>query len=336
MSDDLFVHARPLTYMPPTPETCDASQLANAAGAPLISVCMSVYNAERYVAEAVESILNQSSGDFEFLIIDDGSTDGSLQILRRYAARDARIRLTSRHNRGVAATLNELLGRARGEYIARMDADDIAMPHRLRKQADYLESHPECVMVGCRVWRCDEEGDPVGEYPTLHEHNEIDAFHFQMTGPALVHPSVMMRRDAVQAVGGYRGFHIEDIDLYLRLAERGRLARLPEFLLNYRVHSDNLSFTNVSSAFHERSYRELCEIVTDACRRRNLPVSLPPPEVLPEVPTPPSVERDKVWAWQALGAGHLHTARKYARRALAKAPLSTESWRLIYCAHRGY
>ena len=336
MSADLFVHSRSSTYMPPTPETLDASQLPKTAGVPLISVCMSVYNAERYIAEAVESILNQSYGDFEFLIIDDGSTDRSLDILRRYAARDSRIRLTSRPNRGVAAARNELLSQARGEYIARMDADDIAMPDRLRKQADYLQAHPECVMVGCRVWRCDHEGDPVGEYPTLQEHDEIDAFHFRMTGPALVHPSVMMRLDAVQAVGGYRGFYIEDIDLYLRLAERGRLARVPEFLLNYRMHSDNLSSTNVSSAFHERSYRELCEIVTDACRRRNLPVILPPPEVLPVEPAPPSVERDMAWAWQALGAGHLRTARKYARRVLAEAPLSIESWRLLYCALRGY
>ena len=254
----------------------------------------------------------------------------------RYAARDARIRLTSRPNSGVAATLNELLSQARGEFIARMDADDIAMPERLRKQVEYLQAHPECVMVGCRVWRCDQEGDPVGECPTLQDHEEIDAFHFLMKGPALIHPSVMMRRDAMLAVGGYREFRIEDIDLYLRLAECGRLARVPEFLLNYRVHSDNVSFTNVSSAFHDRSYRELCQIVTDAYRRRNLPVSLPPPEALPDGPTPPSVERDKAWAWQALVSGHVYTARKYARRVLAKAPWSTESWRLVYCAIRGH
>jgi glycosyltransferase involved in cell wall biosynthesis len=297
---------------------------------------MPVYNAERYVAEAIESILNQSYGNFEFLIIDDGSTDRSLDVLKHYAARDARIRLTSRPNRGVAATLNELLDQARGEFIARMDADDISLHERFQQEVAYLRAHSDCVMVGCRVWRCDHEGDPLGEYATLQDHDEIDAFHFQMTGPALVHPSVMMRRDAVMAVGGYRGFYIEDIDLYLRLAERGRLARVPEFLLNYRMHSDNLSSTNVSSAFHERSYRELCEIVTDACRRRNLPVILPPPEVLPDAPAPPSVERDKVCGWQALVSGHVRTARKYARRVLAKAPLWIESWRLMYCAIRGY
>jgi glycosyltransferase involved in cell wall biosynthesis len=296
---------------------------------------MPVYNAAQYVGEAVESILKQSNPDFEFLIIDDGSTDASFEVLKRYAARDTRIRLTSRPNRGVAATLNELLNQARGQFIARMDADDIAMPERLALQADYLQAHRDCVMVGCRVWRCDEEGDAVGEYSTLEEHEDIDAFHFRMTGPALVHPSVMMRRDAVMAVGGYRAFRIEDIDLYLRLAERGRLARLPAFLLKYRIHSSNLSVTNVSSALHERSYRELCEIVTDACRRRNLTVSLPPPDALPDGPSPPSVERDKAWAWQALNAGHVRTARKYARRVVAQAVFSIESWRLMYCAIRG-
>jgi glycosyltransferase involved in cell wall biosynthesis len=298
---------------------------------------MPVWNAERYVGEAIESILNQSNRDFEFLIIDDGSTDGSLEILKRYAARDSRISLTARPNCGVAATLNELVAQAQGEFIARMDADDIAMPERFREQAEYLLNHPECVMVGCRVWHCDDEGDPIREHPTLHEHEEIDAFHFRMEGPALVHPSVMMRRDAVLAAGGYRRFYIEDIDLYLRLAERGRLARVPRFLLKYRLHSQNLSSTNVSAAFLERSYRELCEIVTDACRRRNLPLmKLPSRDVLPNTPAPPSVRLDQLFGWQALVSGHARTARKYARRVMAKAPWWIESWRLMYCAMRGY
>jgi hypothetical protein len=91
---------------------------------------------------------------------------------------------------------------------------------------DYLRAHSECVLVGCRVWYCDAEGDPLYEFPTLGDHEAIDAFHFQMRGPALIHPSVMMRRDAVLAVGRYRDFSIaEEVDLFLRLAEHGRLAR---------------------------------------------------------------------------------------------------------------
>ena len=157
-------------------------------------MCMPVYNCRRYVAEAVESILGQTFSDFEFLIIDDGSTDGTLPILERYAARDPRVRLTSRPNKGVPATLKELVDQSRGEFIARMDADDIALPERFKKQVDYLRSHPDCVVVGCRVWEIDADGDPVREFATLSDHEEIDAFHFQMRGPALVHPSIMLRR----------------------------------------------------------------------------------------------------------------------------------------------
>ena len=105
---------------------------------PLISVCMPVFNAERFVAEAVESILDANTEDFEFLIIDDGSSDGTPAILTRYANQDQRIRLSIRSNKGVVATLNELVDQACGELIARMDSDDISLPERLERQAAYL------------------------------------------------------------------------------------------------------------------------------------------------------------------------------------------------------
>ena len=297
---------------------------------------MPVYNAERFVAEAVESVLGQTLGDFEFLIIDDGSTDRSLEILKRYAARDPRVRLTSRPNKGVVATLNELIDQARGEFLARMDADDVSLAERFQHQVDYLRAHPECLVVGCRAWYCDLEGDPLYEYPTLGDHEAIDAFHFQMRGPGLIHPSIMMRRDAVLAVGKYRGFYAEDVDLYLRLAEHGRLARLPQFLLKYRVHGVNLSF---SEFVVEPTYRDLCWYIREACRRRNLPLA--PLPTLSEFATSsepklPPVTQARICGWRALGLGHVRTARKYARRVVAKAPFSIESWRLMYCALRGY
>ena len=297
---------------------------------PLISVCMPVYNAERYLAQALESILNQTFGDFEFLILDDGSTDGSLGILERHARRDPRIRLTSRPNEGVAASLNELVDQSRGEFLARMDADDISLPERFARQVEYLRDHPECTAVGCRVWEGDTDGDPVGEFPTLGDHQEIDAFHFQMKGPALIHPSLMMRRDAVLAVGKYRDFPMEDLDLLLRLAEHGRLSRVPEFLLIYRLHSNNISY---SKAHWERAYKSLCEILTETYRRRNFPETppLPPPPA-----EPPGFERVCSYVWRSLGSGHPRTARKYARRALVSRPFSIDSWRLMYCALRGH
>ena len=220
---------------------------------------------------------------------------------------------------------------ANGEFLARMDADDIALPERFARQVEYLRAHPDCVAVGCRAWEVDADGDPIGEYPTLEVHEEIDAFHFQIKGPALLHPTVTMRRDAVLAVGGYRDFPIgEEVDLFLRLAERGRLARVPEFLLNYRIHASN--YSRIAAAW-ERSYRVNCEILADTYRRRDLPATLPPPTLQPD---PPSGEVDWAWAWRSLYSGHLRTARKYARRVLASRPLSPDSWKLMYCALRGH
>ena len=118
---------------------------------PLISVCMPVFNAERYISQAVESILDQTLGDFEFLIVDDGSSDGTAAILTRYANQDQRIRLSIRSNKGVVATLNELVDQACGELIARMDSDDISLPERLERQAAYLHGNPDCVAVGSQA-----------------------------------------------------------------------------------------------------------------------------------------------------------------------------------------
>src|SRR4051794_24772902 len=112
---------------------------------PPISVLLAVYNGGRYLRAAVDSILTQTFTDFEFIIIDDGSTDGSLATLREFAQRDPRINLVSRPNKGLTVTLNEGIALARGEFLARMDADDIALPQRFEKQIAYLRDHPECV-----------------------------------------------------------------------------------------------------------------------------------------------------------------------------------------------
>jgi glycosyltransferase involved in cell wall biosynthesis len=305
---------------------------------PLISVCMPVYNAERYAAQAVESILDQTLGDFEFLILDDGSTDGSMEVLRRSAAGDPRIRLTGRPNKGLVASLNELVDQARGEFIARMDADDVAMPERFARQVEYLRAHPEHVLVGSRVRLIDPEGDPLCDWCTMQQHEAIDAAYLRGDRKtAVCHPAVMMRRDAVLAVGKYRPLEVlEDNDLFLRLAEYGRLANIPEPLLQYRVHPGNFSKSSWFRDAHDRVY---AEIVRDARRRRNLPDAGDPPGE-PGAPEPPRTEippteEHEMWAWWALGSGHVRSARKHARRALSRAPISLRSWRLMYCALRG-
>ena len=178
--------------------------MTTPSAAPAVTALMPVYNAERYVAEAIESILAQTFGDFEFLIVDDGSTDRSRSILEGFAARDARIRLISRPNTGIVGALNEGLAAARGELVARMDADDVAMPERFERQVRYLDDHPECVVVGSRVTVIDPDGDPLTVLTDMLTHEQIDRGLLAGIGAAMYHPAVMYRKSVVLGIGAYR------------------------------------------------------------------------------------------------------------------------------------
>ncbi len=298
---------------------------------PLISVHMPVYNAEPYVGEAVESILAQTCPDFEFIIINDGSTDRSLDILRRHADEDDRIRLVSRPNAGIGRTRNEALNLARGEFFAVMDADDVSLPQRFARQVEFLRSHPDHVAVGTAVLMVDPDGDPIREWIFHADHDEIDRAHMEGHGGALTHPSSMMRREAVVALGGYREelAPAEDYDLFLRLAERGRIANLPEVLFKYRQHSNSAGHKQF-----ERQKRGGETALRDAYQRRGLP---PPKDLQVRRGGRISpVEHHRKWAWWALDAGYVATARKHALSALRQAPFSTESWRAMLFAMRGH
>jgi len=289
---------------------------------------MPVYNSERYVAEAVESILNQTFRDLEFLIIDDGSTDRSLEILKKYEEQDSRIRLISRPNTGYVVALNEMLSLARGNLIARMDADDISYASRFARQFEYLASNRDCVVVGSRVQLIDADGDPLGTWCEEQTHTEIDQAHLG-TGWPMVHPAVMMRRDAVDAVGRYRVeyYSIEDRDLFLRLAEVGRVANLPDTLLKYRKHLRSICHTRaVEQAQLQRRLRSETRL------RRNLPATEMTPE---QEPAPLDGEERAMWAWWALNSGFVRTARKHALQAVRRRPFSINSWRALGCSLRG-
>ena len=216
-------------------------------GVPAISVAMSVYNNAPFLAEAVESILGQTVGDFEFLIVDDGSTDDSRPILEAYAARDERIRLLPQANRGLIASLNRLVGEARAPLIARMDGDDIALPERFARQLEFLGTHPDHGAVGTWTINIDARGREQPreseDHPTSHE----ELLARLESGPVLCHPSVMMRTEVVRAAGGYRPLfrHCEDYDLWLRLSERTRMCSLPERLLRYRFSDAQVSSRHV-------------------------------------------------------------------------------------------
>jgi hypothetical protein len=208
---------------------------------PRISVVMPVRNGERYLAHAVDSILAQTCPDFELVIIDDGSTDSTPEQLRRYEAADDRVRVQHQQQAGLVASLNRGCGEARGAYIARMDADDIAFPERLARQVEFLDRHPKVAVVGSAVMRIDASGREIKRNFCPTSHAEIVEALREYT--CFTHPSVMLRAAALSAVGGYRPAYLaaEDYDLWLRLSERYELANLPEPLLYYRVYPDQVS-----------------------------------------------------------------------------------------------
>lgn len=222
--------------------SCNDGMVVSANSELRVSVVMSVFDNAAYLAPAIESILAQTSGDFEFLIVDDGSTDGSGAIIDRYAARDSRMRVTHQSNQGLIASLNTVIGAARAPLIARMDGDDIALPDRFERQLAFLDARPEVGVLGTGCTSIDEAGEPSRRtFDNVTEPHEL--LEDLRNGPPLCHPSVMMRRDAVQAVGGYHAAyrHCEDYDLWLRLSRHVAMANLPDRLLLYRQSSTQVS-----------------------------------------------------------------------------------------------
>lgn len=299
---------------------------------PSISVLMPVYNAERYVVEAVESILGQTFTDFEFIIIDDGSTDQSLRILQRYADKDKRIRLVSRENRGLVATLNEMIDMAKGQFLARMDADDVSLPDRFERQICYIAKNKECVAVGCRALLIDPDGLPLKPFLDFLLHDDIDRAHIACIGGAICHPSVMMRKEAVIYIGGYKYEYpyAEDIDLFLRLADIGKLHNLGEMLLKYRLH-----YESIGHGYALEQRKSAFSAVADACRRRGVAASLEVQTVIAKQETT-RMHMHQKWAWWALAAGNKNAALKHAWKAFCLNPASLASWKLLACALRGH
>ena len=216
-----------------------------------LTVTLPVYDAMPYLPAAVGSILSQSYRNFELLIIDDGSTDGSPDYLR--SLRDPRIKLTVRENRGLGTTLNELFRNSRTEYIARMDADDVCDQHRLEKQMEFLCAHDDVAMLGTGIAFI--VGTRVVEgFRPLTEHSAIRQRLLQKR-PGVNHPTTVVKREAWASVGGYRFAGAgEDLDFCLRLCDFGRVANIPEALYQYRLREESLTFrtrgeTNTGYAF---------------------------------------------------------------------------------------
>jgi hypothetical protein len=202
---------------------------------------MPVRDGRPFVASAIRSVLTQSFSEFELVVVDDGSSDGTDHILRRAAHLDSRVRVLSQSRLGLVAALNTGLEKARGELIARMDADDLAYPNRLERQVAFMREHPRVGALGTATRIIDWRGNVRGavRYPT-HDRQIRQVLRTRM---AFCHPTTIARATLLNHVGGYRPAFIaaEDYDLWLRLAERTTLANLPEPLLAYRAHRRQVS-----------------------------------------------------------------------------------------------
>ncbi len=211
---------------------------------PIVSVVMPVYNTDQYLRDAVDSILNQTLVDLELIMIDDGSTDGSGEILDHYARSDDRVLVIHQDNQGIARTLNTGLNLARGKYIARMDGDDISLPDRLVVQTAFMDRRPEVGICGtaCRLF-----GDTSGLSWTTTDPDEIKSR--LLFWPCMSHPTVMMRRDLVVRERLYYDADFEqaeDYELWLRFSRCCRIANVPDVLLLYRTRR-----SQATSAFDE-------------------------------------------------------------------------------------
>ena len=296
-----------------------------------VSVVMPVFNGGEYLRKAVDSILLQTFSDFEFLIVNDGSTDASGKILQELAKRDQRIKVIDRENRGLIYSLNEACGVAEGEYIARMDADDISLKDRFEQQVNYLDSHPEVVACGTEVTLIDGDGLPIKNMGNFYSHSDIDQQHMAGQGGAIIHPSAMIRRTALLQVGAYCAdySYAEDLDLWLRLAEKGRLANLDLVLLYYRQHTES-----IGTRKREAQYHSARKAVVAAHLRRG--VSLDKKNIAKLTSNPTPADLYLKWGWWSLGARNVATARKYARKRILVKPFSLQSLKLVFASVRGY
>lgn len=218
---------------------------------PLISIVMSVYNSEEYITEAIESMLNQTYRNFEFIIIDDGSTDNSLEIIKNYQISDERIVVISRENRGLPYSLNEGIKSAKGEYIVRMDADDISLPHRLEVQIEFMESSHEVGVCGSAVIVF---GERAKDHLWKLTQNDNRLKTELLFSSIFAHPSVMIRRKVMIEHNLYYNesfLQAQDFELWSRMAPYTKFFNLQIPLLKYRV-SKNSTTTKADKDIEKR------------------------------------------------------------------------------------
>lgn len=298
---------------------------------PAVSIVIGAYNAHRYLAETLDSLLRQTMADFELIVVDDESEDSTPDILEQYKKKDPRVRPMRIKHGGIVDAANAGLQAAQSEIIARADADDLHHPDRLRKQLDYLNAHPEIVALGSRMTMIEPYGSPIRDSDHKLVHEEIEAELLKADGWALPQPAAMLRKSVAMKVGAYRHDYpwSEDLDLFLRMAEVGRLANLPDLLVKYRIHPNS---TNWKKREIQQNNKPL--LIKEAYERRG---KQPPANLKFNDPwVGPSAKLFNQWVWCALKDHNVRGARAHAWSALKLAPFCMKSWRAAYCAVRGH
>ncbi len=235
---------------------------------PAVSVLMGVYNEEKHLEEAIKSICNQNLDDYEFIIVDDNSTDISAEIAKSYE--DTRIHfIQNETNRGLTYSLNRALEYATGKYIARQDADDISEPERLNRQVQFLETHDKVAVVGTGVYLIDDNGDVI-DHRVGYCNPDFEDF---ITKSHLVHGSILARRNVLEEVGGYDEFfrYAQDYDLWLRLSKQYQLANIQEPLYRHRIHNKGVYFSQKDeSALYGIFARHMATDKIDSKMKQNI------------------------------------------------------------------
>ncbi|RYF24393.1 MAG: glycosyltransferase family 2 protein [Oxalobacteraceae bacterium] len=213
----------------------------------MIDVLVPAFNSEKTIESSIDSILGQTIGDIRIIVINDGSTDRTGNVLTSIQARDRRVNVLTVPNGGIVTALNVALSHSTADFIARHDADDIAYPNRFERQIRYLRQHPDCIAVGSNAVIIDELDQPTRR---TNYYGDVtgDPTQIPAREPYILHPFLMMRAQALRAADGYRHvLHAEDTDLYWRLLGQGRLYNLKDELGCYRIHSNSLTSGSVQN-----------------------------------------------------------------------------------------
>jgi len=219
----------------------------------MVSIILTTYNGAKFITQAIESVLTQSFRDFELLVIDDGSTDNTAEVVKKYSRKDPRIiYLKNENNLGIQKSLNRCLKEARGEWVARIDDDDIWVdPEKLRKQAEFLNASPDYVLVGTGVIMQNEAGLELFRF--LNPESDKDIREKLLVKNCFIHSSVVFRKDVAFKFGGYsekkEARHVEDYDLWLKLGTIGKMANLPIYSVRFTLRPGSISSENKSEQF---------------------------------------------------------------------------------------